>query len=71
MDTVLIRHEIILKLGIMYKAIPFTHDVSEFLLHLLSTHVLNQKPLLAHIHLNMHNPKHSNIYIKMCQNCLQ
>lgn len=71
MHTVLIRHEIILKLGIMHKVIPFTHDVSGFLLHLLTTHELNQKPLLAHIHHNMHNPKHGNIRIKMCQNCLQ
>jgi len=71
MDTVLIRHKIILKLVIMYKVIPFTHDVSGFLLHLFTTHELNHKPLLAHIHLNVHNPKHGNIYIKMCQNCLQ
>jgi len=65
MDTVLIRHEIILKLGIMYKVIPFTHDVSGFLLHLLITHELKRKPLIAHIHHNTHIPKHGNIYINV------
>jgi hypothetical protein len=44
MDTV--RHETILKLGIMYKEILFTYDISGFLLHLLNSLPLLFKSLL-------------------------